>query len=144
MQKLSLATMMVAVISASRVSKDQPCYVPPTDVILNTRQAIPQIAKQDLPKSFDWGNVDGINYLTNIKNQHIPQYCGSCWAQSATSALSDRIKIARNAAWPDINIAPQVLISCEKEDNGCNGGNAYNGYKWISENYITDETCSIY
>ena len=36
------------------------------------------------------------------------QYCGSCWAQAATSSLSDRIKIARSAAWPDINIAPQV------------------------------------
>ena len=40
--------------------------------------------------------------------QHIPQYCGSCWAQAASSSLSDRIKIAREAAWPDIVIAPQV------------------------------------
>ena len=46
--------------------------------------------------------------MTQTKNQHIPQYCGSCWAQAATSSLSDRIKIARKAAWPDINIAPQV------------------------------------
>merc|ERR1711923_35476 len=62
--------------------------------------------------NFHWGDVDGVNYLTQTKNQHIPQYCGSCWAQAATSSLSDRIKIARKAAWPDINIAPQVLISC--------------------------------
>ena len=60
----------------------------------------------DLPTNFDWGNKDGVNYLTNIRNQHIPTYCGSCWAHAATSALSDRIKIARNAAWPDINISP--------------------------------------
>lgn len=99
---------------------------------------------EELPKAFDWGNVDGVNYLTNIRNQHIPQYCGSCWAHAGTSALSDRIKVARNAAWPDINISPQVLISCEQTDDGCHGGNAYNGYKWIHENYITDETCSIY
>lgn len=50
----------------------------------------------------------------------------------------------RKAAWPDINISPQVLISCEHRDDGCHGGNAYNAFKWISENYITDETCSIY
>ncbi len=67
----------------------------------------------DLPENFAWGNVNGVNYLTNIKNQHIPQYCGSCWAQAASSSMSDRIKIMRKAAWPDINIAPQVLISCE-------------------------------
>jgi cathepsin X len=59
-----------------------------------------------LPDTFVWNNVDGRNYLTNIKNQHIPTYCGSCWAQAATSSLSDRIKIARKGAWPDINISP--------------------------------------
>jgi len=93
--------------------------------------------------SWHWGDVDGINYLTQTKNQHIPQYCGSCWAQAATSALSDRIKIARKAAWPDVNIAPQVLISCGPMD-GCHGGDAGVANKWMAENGITDETCSIY
>jgi cathepsin X len=37
--------------------------------------------------------------------------------------MSDRIKIMRKGAWPDINISPQVLISCEQyEDLGCGGG----------------------
>jgi cathepsin X len=97
----------------------------------------------DLPEQHIWNNVDGVNYLTNLRNQHIPQYCGSCWAHAATSALSDRIKIARKAAWPDINIAPQVLISCSGDD-GCHGGEAYNAFEWMSKNEITDETCSIY
>lgn len=59
-----------------------------------------------LPENFFWGDVNGVNYLTVTKNQHIPQYCGSCWAFTATSSLSDRIKIARNATFPDILIAP--------------------------------------
>ena len=29
-----------------------------------------------------------------------------------TSALSDRIKLMRNGAFPDINLSPQVLIDC--------------------------------
>jgi len=93
--------------------------------------------------NFHWGDVGGVNYLTQTKNQHIPQYCGSCWAQAATSSLSDRIKIARRAAWPDINIAPQVLISCGPMD-GCHGGDAGVANKWMAENGITDETCAIY
>ena len=97
----------------------------------------------ELPEEWNWNSVDGVNYLTNLRNQHIPQYCGSCWAHAATSAMSDRIKIARNAAWPDINIAPQVLISCSGDD-GCHGGEAYNAFEWMHSNEVTDETCSIY
>jgi cathepsin X len=96
-----------------------------------------------LPETHIWNNVGGTNYLTEIKNQHIPQYCGSCWAQAASSSLSDRIKIARKAAWPDINIAPQVLISCSGDD-GCHGGEAYNALEWMHHNQISDETCAIY
>jgi cathepsin X len=77
---------------------------------------LPKIPVADIPTNYFWGNVNGKNFLTYQRNQHIPVYCGSCWAFSATSALSDRIKIKRNAAWPDINLSPQVLISCELPD----------------------------
>jgi len=98
----------------------------------------------DLPDQWIWNDVGGINYLTQVRNQHVPLYCGSCWAHAATSSLSDRIKLARKAAWPDINLSPQVIISCEDKDLGCHGGEPYNAYEWIHNNYITDETCSIY
>ena len=88
-----------------RASLDGPCRV------RSLNRAEPRIhtpleASNDLPTQWLWNDVDGVNMVTNIRNQHIPQYCGSCWAHAATSAISDRIKIARKAAWPDINIAP--------------------------------------
>ncbi len=46
-----------------------------------------------LPKRFDWKHR-----MTRMRNQHIPQYCGSCWAFGALSSLSDRIKIARGGS----------------------------------------------
>jgi len=103
-----------------------------------------QLGDSDIPASFSWGDVNGVNYITQTKNQHIPQYCGSCWAQAVTSSLSDRISIMREAAFPEINISPQVLLDCNQVNRGCYGGNHLLGLKYIQENGITDETCNIY
>ena len=50
------------------------------------------IDPKDLPENFNWGDVDGKSYLTRILNQHIPQYCGSCWAHATMSSLADRAR----------------------------------------------------
>ncbi len=122
---------------------DGPCRLPLSeDFKPNVRKAL--VPTNDVPETWIWNNINGTNFLTNVRNQHIPQYCGSCWAHAATSSFSDRIKIARNAAWPDINIAPQVLIDCMHTSLGCHGGNAATAYQWMSNNEMTDETCSIY
>lgn len=110
----------------------------------HVKTPLQSLPKDQLPANFFWGNVNGTNFLTYQRNQHIPIYCGSCWAFSATSALSDRIKIARKAQFPDVNLSPQVLISCELPDEGCHGGDARTAYEWIHNNNITDETCSPY
>jgi cathepsin X len=70
--------------------------------------------------------------------------CNSGWAHAAASTLSDRIKIARRALWPEINISPQVLLSCATKAKGCEGGTALQAFEYIYNGEITDETCSIY
>lgn len=99
---------------------------------------------QSLPQSFTWSNVDGINYLTKNLNQHIPVYCGSCWAHGSISALSDRIKIVRKAQWPDINLSIQFLLNC-KMGGSCNGGDHLATYKAIKDyGSIPFDDCMIY
>ena len=122
--------------------KKNPCRrAPSTPVKSNVHTPLQHV---QLPDQWLWSDVNGTNLLTVIKNQHVPQYCGSCWAQAAASSLSDRIKIARNGAWPDINIAPQVFVSCSMNDDGCHGGFALSAYEYATKNYVTDETCAIY
>lgn len=72
----------------------------------DVKTKIEQLPVDALPTNFTWSNVNNTNFLTLIRNQHIPQYCGGCWTFGPTSALSDRIKILRKAQWPDINLAP--------------------------------------
>jgi len=43
-----------------------------------------------LPKEFDWCEQD---MCAPSWNQHIPQYCGSCYVHGSLASASDRIKI---------------------------------------------------
>jgi len=100
----------------------------------------------DLPKRFTWQNVDGVNYLTKMLNQHIPQYCGSCWAHGSTSTFADRVKIARKAKGIDINLSIQFLLNCGGEIAGsCHGGSPTGTYEFIKQvGYYPFETCLVY
>jgi len=85
-------------------------------------------------------------YVTKIKNQLQPKFCGSCWAQAATSALSDRIKIGTKATLPDIDLATQVLLDCGQEygTGGCDGGSSTAANEFMYDYGITDDSCAPY
>lgn len=85
---------------------------------------------KDLPDAFTWCDKDGVNYCTMSRNQHIPQYCGSCWAHGSVSALGDRIKIARKGQGVDINLSVQHILNCGNVGS-CYGGSVTGPYQWI-------------
>merc|ERR1719231_2223125 len=88
------------------------------------------IATESLPTNFSWCDKDGVNYCTKSLNQHIPQYCGSCWAHGSVSALGDRIKIKRGGKGIDINLSVQHILNCG-EVGSCHGGSVDGPYQWL-------------
>ena len=101
----------------------------------------------DLPADWDWRNIEGVNYLSWTKNQHIPIYCGSCWAQGTTSAIADRFNImfGKDMTTP-LGLSAQQIVNCVNttDDQGCNGGDPADVYEWIAANGVADSSCEQY
>jgi cathepsin X len=98
-----------------------------------------------LPTDVDWRNFNGQNLVSKDLNQHIPQYCGSCWAHGAMSSLADRIKIIRKGAWPDYNLSVQYILNCGTSVAGsCYGGSATGAFQFAKDKGIPLDTCLPY
>jgi len=128
---------------------------PPRGAVVNSSTSpstdrLPRVCNE--VKHWDWCNRDGTmdfgqgvkgqSFCTMNRNQHIPQYCGSCWAHGALSALADRIKIIRQGKGPEINLAVQHVLNCINEgadwQGSCYGGWTLSVYSWIHR--ITEAT----
>jgi len=84
---------------------------------------------RDLPDSFNW--VDQ-GKTTPVKDQ---QQCGSCWAFSATEGIESAWLMANNS---QIVLSPQQIVSCDKQDDGCNGGDLPTAFAYVEQAGIED------
>ena len=55
--------------------------------------------------------------LSPVRDQ---KSCGSCWAMSSTSVLSDRFMLMKGIK--NLELDPLIPVSCSTNDAGCNGG----------------------
>jgi len=97
----------------------------------------------DIPAAWDWRNVSGVNFLSWIRNQHDPQYCGSCWAHATTSAIADRINILRKNAFPTLSLSPQMIVNC-RAGGTCLGGDPVAVYEAGFTTGLVEENCQGY
>ena len=75
--------------------------------------------------SIDWRTMGAI---TPVKNQG---NCGSCWSFSTTGAMEGAYYLKTGNL---TSFSEQQLVSCDKIDQGCNGGEMNSAFNWIHNN----------
>jgi cathepsin C len=93
-----------------------------------------------LPKSWDWSDVNGINYLEPVMDQ---SDCGSCYAASSVRMLTARHKINLN----DTTALPWSInfpLQCSEYNQGCKGGYGFLLAKWSDDVGLLPATCMRY
>jgi cathepsin X len=112
------------------------------------------IADEDVPAAYDVRNILGWDYSTTSRAQNEPHACGSCWAQGTVSSISDRMKLMRKAAFPEITLSVQVLLDCANgttswdtiqtglDNDNCGGGEPDDVMAYLLNHGVPDDTCS--
>lgn len=94
-----------------------------------------------LPETFDWRNVEGVDWTTSIKDQ-LQDLCGSCWAFGALGGLESAVKLWNNNPTLDVDLSEQYLLSCS--GGGCDGWYLSWALRWIEKNGMISESCFPY
>jgi len=94
---------------------------------------------RDPPASFD-ARTQWPGCVHDILDQ---AQCGSCWAFGATEALSDRFCIASKGS-VNVTLSPQELVSCDKNNYGCQGGYLDKAWDFMKETGVPTLECMPY
>ncbi|XP_044521966.1 dipeptidyl peptidase 1-like isoform X1 [Gracilinanus agilis] len=94
-----------------------------------------------LPSSWDWRNVNGVNYVSPVRSQ---ADCGSCYAFASMAMLESRIRILTNNSQSPV-LSTQQIVSCSEYSQGCDGGFPYLiAGKYVQDFGVVEENCFPY
>eukprot|EP00931_Biecheleriopsis_adriatica_P077216 TRINITY_DN50825_c0_g1_i1.p1 TRINITY_DN50825_c0_g1~~TRINITY_DN50825_c0_g1_i1.p1 ORF type:complete len:365 (-),score=70.12 TRINITY_DN50825_c0_g1_i1:363-1403(-) len=95
---------------------------------------------EKLPASFDsrekWPQCFGPVYTMGN--------CSSSWAIASASAVANRLCIANPLENAGMRLSPQSLLSCDKANMGCNGGNLDKVWTFMKTEGLVSEECFTY
>lgn len=95
---------------------------------------------EKLPKNWDWREVDGGKYMTDIKDQGS---CGSCYSIAALDVANMKVRIKTNGR-VNPNFSVQNNMSCSVYNQGCEGGYPFLSAKMGSDIGLVPEECQPY
>ena len=95
--------------------------------------------QENIPEAFDT-RLHWPDCITPIRNQ---EQCGSCWAFSSATALSDRFCIASKGEIK-IVLSPQYLVSCDKNERECKGGFLDDTWAFLEKQGVVSDKCFPY
>ncbi|CAB3254975.1 unnamed protein product [Arctia plantaginis] len=94
----------------------------------------------DYPRQFD-SRQNWANFITPVVDQG---WCGSDWAVSLATIISDRFAIQSKGA-ERVRLSPQTLLSCNvRRQQGCKGGHIDTAWRFASVHGMVDEDCYPY
>jgi len=94
-----------------------------------------------LPENFDWRDVEGVNYVTPVRDQ---AFCGSCYVFASMGQLEARLQIATKGARQDV-FSTQDVVECSLLSQGCDGGfNYLIAGRYAVEQGVVAEECNTY
>jgi cathepsin B len=98
--------------------------------------------RNDLPEEYDVREAHP-GCVIAVRDQ---QQCGSCWAFGASESLSDRFNIELGTCTPatQVILSPQDLVSCDKQQHGCNGGWPIKVWNYANKTGVTLDSCDPY
>ncbi|XP_041360896.1 dipeptidyl peptidase 1-like [Gigantopelta aegis] len=74
-----------------------------------------------LPKEFDWRDVNGVSFVSPVRDQGS---CGSCYAFGSMAMYEARQRIVTNNT-VQLVFSTQDVVSCSQYSQGCEGGFPY-------------------
>jgi len=98
------------------------------------------VTKVDLPENWDWRNVNGVNYVSPVRDQG---NCGSCYAFGTMAMIESRVRIMTNNKLQPV-LSTQNIVSCSEYSQGCEGGFPYLISKYGQDFQYFSEDCFPY
>ena len=97
---------------------------------------------RDFPSRWDWRDVDGVNWMTPVRDQG---NCGSCWAHGPLAAAEAHANIYLNDPDYDLDLCEQYMVSCGRSSTSCeSGGMPDEVLSAMEADGVPDESCYPY